>query len=88
MDKNGNPTIDADFIDAKTKKRRSLKGARKDAHHTSSEKDMGRTYTWEFKSYRRPFKVLICWIASVALTTKAGVSFSVEVIRATDKGPR
>jgi hypothetical protein len=85
LDENGNPTLDADFVDSKTNKKQSLKGERRDAHHTSSLGDRGRSYSWEFKNYKRPFKVLVCWLVSASLNVKFDCSASAEVIRLTDR---
>ena len=85
LDENGNPTLDADFYDRNTNKKHTLKGERRDAHHTSSIKAGDRKYCWEFKGYQQPFKVTVCWLASITATVKVGCSFTAEVIRATDR---
>ena len=85
LDENGYPTLDADFIYSNTKKKRSLKGLRKEAHHTKPLGSGGRIYTWEFKEFKRPFKVLVRWLASVPFSAKFGLSVSAEVIKSTEK---
>ena len=82
LDENGNPTLDADFYNSKTNKKRSLKGLRSDSHHTSSNKSEGRSYLWEFKDFSHPFRVQISWLASVSEKVTASCSASAVIIRA------
>jgi len=84
IDENGNPTLDADFYDSNTNKKRRLKGERKDVHHTSSIKGEGRMYCWEFKNYQRPFQITVCWLASISATVNVGCTMTAKVIRSTD----
>jgi len=88
LDEIGNPTLDADFVDRNTNKKRSLKGERKEVHHTSSLKEGGRAYSWEFKRYKRPFKVSVCWLASVSADVKSSCSASAEIIHSRDKASK
>lgn len=81
-DSNGQPTLDADFIDCETGKHRRLRGKRRDAHHTESSPGKGRCYEWEFDGLRRQFSVAVTWCATVSEFTRATDSCSVEVIRA------
>ena len=88
LDENGNPTLDADFVDSKTNKKRSLKGERKETHHTSSLGEGDLIYSWEFKEYKRPFKILLVWLASVSVNIKFDCSVSAKVIHSTDKASK
>jgi len=77
LDAHGNPSLDADFCDKNTTKKRSLKGERKKAHHTPTAKQGERVYYWQFKGYEKSFKVMIGWLISATATD--GVSCSVEI---------
>src|SRR5690242_18019764 len=46
LDANGQPTLDADFIDLQTGKHRALRGKRRDAHHTGASLNGTRSYEW------------------------------------------
>lgn len=80
-DTHGNPTLDAGFYDKNTKKKRTLKGERKDAHHTPTAKPGKRIYCWKFKGYEEPFKVMIGWLMSATATVAVSCSVEVEVIK-------
>ena len=79
LDRNGNPTLDADFIDKKSGKHRCLKGKRKTSHHTASSLDKGRCYKWNFEDFNRQFSVKVEWCASVSVGFKMKDFASAEV---------
>ena len=85
LDGSGNPTLDADFYNTETGKKRSLRGERSEAHHTSSIAGQGRNYCWKFKDYESPFQILICWLGAASFKGSAGFSASGKVIRSSDK---
>ena len=66
LDCNGQPMLDADFIDPETGNHRTLRGKRWDAHHTASSHGEGRSYYWKFKDLSRKFSVAVVWLASVS----------------------
>lgn len=70
LDSNGWPTLDADFVDRKTSKHRSLRGTRRDAHHTASSPGEGRCYQWEFNGFSRQFSVAVSWRVTVSETIR------------------
>jgi len=76
-DTHGNPSLDADFYDKNTKKKRRLKGERKEVHHTPTTKPGERIYCWQFNGYEESFKVMIGWLLSA--TASFGVSCSAEI---------
>ena len=78
-DHNGHPTLDADFINKKTKKHRRLRGKRKEAHHTDSSLDKDRYYEWEFNKFSRQFSVKVAWLASVSENSHVSDVCSAEV---------
>ena len=80
-DSNGNPTLDADFSNTRTEKKRNLKGARGEAHHTASEDGVGRCYSWSYKDCRRPFKVLVHWSGAISFGVGLGIRTEAEVIK-------
>lgn len=84
LDSNGQPTLDADFLDPKTGKHRSLKGARRTAHHTASVKGESRSYEWMFLDFCRKFSVLIAWRVSIEESCTVSDSCSVELVRGSD----
>lgn len=81
IDSNGHPTLDADFYNKDTKKKRSLKGERKNSHHTISESSGKRSYIWEFQDFKHPFSVSIGWLASVDIKNGVKCEVEVEVIK-------
>lgn len=85
VDSNGQPTLDADFIDPTTGKHRSLKGKRQAAHHTASLPGVGRSYMWEFSGFRRQFSVAVTWRATVSENLQATDMCSADVIRTVDR---
>jgi hypothetical protein len=87
LDCNGQPMLDADFIDRATGNHRALRGKRRDAHHTASLPGEGRCYVWEFDGLSRKFRVTVAWLASVVETVNATDFFSAEVIRTKDRMP-
>jgi hypothetical protein len=86
-DAHGNPTLDADFFDKNTKKKRTLKGERKEAHHTPTAKPGERVYCWQFKGYEELFKVMIGWLVSVSATVGVSCSVEIEVIKGDQNQP-
>lgn len=88
LDNNGQPTLDADFINRQTGKHRSLRGKRRDAHHTTASPGNGRRYEWEFDGFSRQFSVAVSWKVSVSEKLSLTSSFSAEVIRAADRKPK
>ena len=87
LDGNGQPTLDADFIDCETGNHRRLRGKRREAHHTKALPEGGRCYEWEFDGFSRRFSVAVNWRATVLENTSATDSCSAEVIRAADAKP-
>ena len=85
LDRNGQPTLDADFIDRETGAHRALRGKRRDAHHTESSPGEGRGYEWEFNGFSRQFSVTVTWRATVSEKLHATDRCSAEVIRAADR---
>jgi hypothetical protein len=85
LDRNGQPMLDADFIDCKTGKHRALRGKRRDAHHTPAVPGQGRCYVREFDGFSREFNVTVVWVASVVESVSATDSCSAEVVRAADR---
>lgn len=85
LNKSGQPTLDADFVDRQTSKHRSLRGKRKDAHHTVASLENGRRYEWEFDGFSRQLSVTITWRVSVSENLSFKTEFSAEVIRAADR---
>lgn len=83
-DSNGQPTLDADFLDPQTGKARCLNGTRHAAHHTESLNGDSRSYEWSFSGFSRKFSVLITWRASIVEICQASDSCSAEVVRASD----
>lgn len=82
LDSNGQPTLDADFRDVQTgRHRRSLKGKRRDAHHTNTSPGGGRCYEWEFMAVSRQFSVAVTWLAMVLENLNATDSCSATVVR-------
>lgn len=84
LDSNGQPTLDADFINPKTGKHRSLSGERLAAHHTASVNGESRSYEWAFLDFCRKFSVLIAWRVSIEESCTASDSCSVELFRGSD----
>jgi len=87
LDCNGQPMLDADFIDREAGKHRTLRGKRRDAHHTPSAPGQGRCYIWEFEDFSRKFSVSVVWLASVVEAVSATDLYSAEVIRAAERKP-
>lgn len=65
LDKGGNPTLDADFYDIETNKKMPNIGERRPAHHTNTNNHKVRVYEWVFKDVKRPFKVVVRWLAKI-----------------------
>jgi hypothetical protein len=82
LDHNGFPTLDANFFNRDTGKRRTLKGKRRNAHHTVATFGEHRIYEWEFDGYGRQIKVTITWRAAVVERLRANDSCDATVIRA------
>ncbi len=87
LDSNGQPTLDADFIDRETGTHRALRGKKRDAHHTESSPGEGRCYAWEFNGFSRQFNVAVTWCAMVSENLQATDWCSAEVIRAAERKP-
>lgn len=87
LDHNGQPTLDADFMDRKTGKHRSVQGKRRSAHHTTSSSGGGRRYEWAFDGSSRQFSVAVAWRASVSESLYFGDLCSAEIIHAADRKP-
>ncbi len=81
LDAQGNPTLDADFHDKNTGKKRTLKGERKEAHHTSTAKPGERVYYWQFQGVEEPFKVSVGWLVSATMTVSVSCTAEAEVIK-------
>lgn len=84
LDGDGQPTLDADFVNPKTGEHCSLRGRRKDAHHTASSRGEGRRYDWEFGGFSKRFSVAVTWRASVTARAFAKMSCSAEIIRSSE----
>lgn len=84
LDNNGQPTLDADFLDPETGKHRFLRGARHAAHHTASVNGEGRSYEWTFLDFCRKFSVLVAWRVSIEESCTVSDSCSVELVRGLD----
>jgi hypothetical protein len=80
LDHNGYPTLDADFINKKNGKHRSVKGKRHCAHHTASSPGKGRCYEWTFDGFSRQFSIKVAWRASMSESFHVGDFCSAEVI--------
>jgi len=65
LDKDGNPTLDADFYDYKTNKILPNLGERYKAHHTNTINHNTRVYEWEFNEVKLTFKVMVRWLAEI-----------------------
>ena len=85
LDDNGQPTLDADFIDKKTGRHRSLNGKRQCAHHTASSPGKGRCYEWVFDGFSRQFSVEVVWLATVSEGLGLDDFCSAEVNSAADR---
>ena len=82
LDQHGQPTLDADFINRKTGKHRSIKGSRKAAHHTAASVASGvRCYEWAFDGVSRRFSVAVTWSVSLAGNVSFSGSLEMKVIR-------
>lgn len=88
IDVNGNPLLDADFIDPATGRVDHSMRAHA-AHHTSSTNTAGaRTYEWLFSDVGLRFTVAISWSVSATCSATSSASLAVEVIRAQPEGER
>ena len=85
LDNNGQPRLDADFIDKKTGKHRSLKGKRQSAHHTDSSSGTDRCYEWVFDRISRRVSVKVGYIATVSDGLGFGDFCSAEATSAADR---
>lgn len=85
LDANGQPTLDADFIDRKAGKHRALKGNRRQAHHTASSPGGDRVYEWEFEGLSRRFSVAVAWLGSTKISAQPSMSCTGEVIHMKDR---
>lgn len=84
LDINGQPTLDADFRDVETGRyRHSLKGRRRDVHHTSALPGDERCYMWAFMDVSHHFSVAVTWLATVSEKLNATDSCSATVLRGT-----
>jgi hypothetical protein len=81
IDTNGYPTLDADFFNPETGRKRALRGARLSAHHTSTDNPASRTYTWVFKNVERSFRVTVHWLTDVSERVSMGDEVSAEIKR-------
>ncbi|MCE8025498.1 MULTISPECIES: hypothetical protein [Halomonadaceae] len=77
----GHPVLDADFFCSKTRKKRSLKGSRRESHHTHTIPEKGRQYVWSYKNYKRPFKVKVRWLARAEMKVTVVAAAEATVIR-------
>lgn len=67
LDNQGNPTLDADFINPNTGKHyKSMKAH--PSHHTQAQGDGERSYTWEFADESKKLRVVVIWSESVTST--------------------
>ena len=80
LDSNGQPMLDADFINPENGRHRPLHGERKAAHHTESDAEDTRRYEWEFKGFSRRFTVAVTWRLSIADTAHVISSCTVKLI--------
>lgn len=82
LDVDGFPTLDADFHNPDTGKKRKLKGKRKDSHHTKAIENEGRTYEWGFDECKLKFKVVVVFSASITESMCVGDLCIADVIKA------
>ena len=80
LDHKGHPTLDADFINKKNGKHRSVKGKRKSAHHTASLPGEDRCYEWTFDEFSYQFSVKIVWLASMLEKIHVSNFCSAEIV--------
>ena len=76
------PTLDADFYNSDTGKKRKLKGKRLDSHHTKALENEGRTYEWLYEDCKLKFKVVVVCTVSISENSHITDSCSAEVIKA------
>jgi hypothetical protein len=84
LDPNGQPRLDADFLNPETGKHRSLTGERRRAHHTDSAGGDGRYYEWEFADVHQRLLVSVSWSVFATAVARARASPTATVIRAAD----
>ena len=82
LDTNGQPTLDADFIDRDTGKHRAVRGRRGAAHHTAASPGNDRRYEWGFDGFTRKFTVAVIWRATFSASLGFSGSLTAVVIRA------
>lgn len=87
IDSDGQPTLDADFIDRNAERHRALRGKRRNAHHTAASPGNGRCYKWEFNGFTRQFSVAVTWRVALSASLGFTASLTAEVIRAGDRKP-
>ena len=84
-ERQGNPTLDADFYDLETHRMvKSMK--RHPAHHTPASQGKGRVYQWEFADPSVNLQVALTWSVSgtcVATATASGTA--TVVVRAEER---
>jgi hypothetical protein len=88
IDNNGQPRLDADFIDPSTGKHRAIKGKRKDTHHTDATPGGSREYKFEFNGFSRCFTVAVGWRETVAEVIHLEDSCDAEIIQGDGSGEK
>jgi len=81
LDKDGNPTLDADFYDYKNNKKLPNLGERHKAHHTKTISHNIRSYEWEFKEVKLTFKVIVRWLVNIEEKYTNQVEVTIEAYR-------
>lgn len=80
IDSNKNPKLDADFININNPDgHEDLEGELSKAHHTVSESQEERRYTWEFRNFKRSFRVTIDWL--ITATIQGGSTVTATMIK-------
>ncbi len=80
IDRQGNPTLDADFYNLSSGMMdKSMRG--QSVHHTPAQGDGERTYLWEYADDLRKLRVTLTWSVSVTSELNLGDFCSAEVTR-------
>lgn len=80
-ERQGCPTLDADFYDLETRAMlKSMKGH--SAHHTPALQGQGRVYQWEFADQSVNLQVTLTWSVSGTCVATSTASCTARVIRA------
>jgi len=80
----GHPTLDADFYNSQTGKKRKLKGERLTAHHTNTKPGEPRCYEWSFKETQHKIRVMITFHAGICESLKFNDRFDATITKASN----